>query len=219
MNDSAASSDGARIGISAMLRHSHLTGMQLRWIAYAKANASGTVRTRGQSRECERVAGRAREARETRNRSRNWRGRRTRRTCPRRLRTKIVASGSGEKHEQSAGHQHETAARGERLAGERDAPRARHRRPSQRSVFTAANTRTRSPRSANATRAPSFTPSSCVWLSEKYTSIRWPSKPSTSRLARQYVPRKSMWRTRPDSAFGIASTGPESARMRSSGRR
>src|SRR5438094_8821848 len=44
MNDSAARSDGARMGMSAMLRHSHLTGMQLRWIAYAKPNANGTVR-------------------------------------------------------------------------------------------------------------------------------------------------------------------------------
>jgi hypothetical protein len=33
MNDSAASSDGARIGIIAMLRHRPLNGMQLRWIA------------------------------------------------------------------------------------------------------------------------------------------------------------------------------------------
>jgi len=33
MNDSAASSDGARMGISAMLRQSALAGMQLRWIA------------------------------------------------------------------------------------------------------------------------------------------------------------------------------------------
>ena len=43
MNEIAASSEGARIGISAMLRHKPLNGMRLRWIAYAKRNASGTV--------------------------------------------------------------------------------------------------------------------------------------------------------------------------------
>ena len=43
MNESAASSEGARIGISAMLRHSPLAGIRVRWIAYANANASGIV--------------------------------------------------------------------------------------------------------------------------------------------------------------------------------
>src|SRR6266545_6599660 len=43
MNDSAASIEGARIGINAMLRHNPFHGMQLRWIANANMNAIGTV--------------------------------------------------------------------------------------------------------------------------------------------------------------------------------
>ncbi len=43
MNEIAASSDGARIGVSAMTRNVRLNGMQLRVSAYAKVNASGIV--------------------------------------------------------------------------------------------------------------------------------------------------------------------------------
>ena len=43
MNEIAANSDGARIGVSAITRNVPLNGMQLRVNAYANVNASGMV--------------------------------------------------------------------------------------------------------------------------------------------------------------------------------
>ncbi len=211
-----------------MLRHRPLNGMQLRWIAYAKTNASGTVTSVVRHGERQRVPGRLRERRRLRSTSRNWRGRRTRR----RLSSHAAHEDHRERHrqedEQRNREQQQAAACGKRLGGQRQ---SRRRAPVRRQARPPRSHRLR-PRHqlrsllcehAHAVDAKRERPhrlpyAEIVQLVERVRNQHRLARARRQRSsARQNVPRKSMRRDPSAQRFGSAATSPST--WRSSGRR